>query len=134
MYFIFPLEKPQFELTTKPKNNNLFDFILDPVGKCSVNMITWINNNSTNEIQDKVKKTNCFYHLENNSIMNSVIQNERKTNTSILTLKRVTYDNKQEEYFVNFVTFVLSRIMKFFILLLFLENVSKWNGIPFSYI
>ena len=39
MYFIFPLEKPQFELTTKPKNNNLFDFILDPVGKCSVNMI-----------------------------------------------------------------------------------------------
>ena len=57
--------------------------------------------------------------------MNSVIQNERKTNTSILTLKRVTYDNKQEEYFVNFVTFVLSRIMKFFILLLFLENVSK---------
>ena len=52
MYFIFPLEKPQFELTTKPKNNNLFDFILDPVGKCSVNMITWINNNSTNEIQD----------------------------------------------------------------------------------
>ena len=50
--------------------------------------------------------------------MNSVIQNERKTNTSILTLKRVTYDNKQEEYFVNFVTFVLSRIMKFFILLI----------------
>ena len=27
MYFIFPLEKPQFELTTKPKNNNLFDSI-----------------------------------------------------------------------------------------------------------
>ena len=82
MYFIFPLEKPQFELTTKPKNNNLFDFILDPVGKCSVNMITWINNNSTNEIQDYL-----VYHLDNNSIMNSVIQNERKINNFNSSLK-----------------------------------------------
>lgn len=112
MYFKYPLEQPEVETSTKPRNNAPFDFILDPVGECSLKNIKGIDDSATNKLQEKVKDANWFYNFEKTNILNNSLGD--KTSSSMLTLLKVTQDNRREEYFVNLVTFKTTRNSKDF--------------------
>ena len=110
LYFKYPLEKAEIDSTVSPTNDQPYDFILDPVGRCSINLIKAVETDSTQEktkeLEEKVKKLNWYYNLEEKNIMNSTLSSESKRiNSEMLSLLRVTQDNQKEEYFMNYINF-----------------------------
>ena len=114
LYFKYPLEEASIDSSVSPSNDIPFDFILDPIGKCSINLIKGVDKDTTSgtegkettELKEKVKKLNWYYNLEQQNIMNSSITNDSKRiNSEMLSLLRVTQDNQKEEYFMNYINF-----------------------------
>lgn len=116
LYFKYPLEEAEIDSSVTPTNDQPYDFILDPIGRCSIPLIKGVEKNensqaNTEELKTKVKKLNWYYNLEANNIMNSSITNEsQKISSEMLSLLKVTQDNKKEEYFMNYINFQVSNI------------------------
>ena len=109
-YFKYPLEEAYKGSDSLPKNNKIYDYILDPVTECS-------------EIPNDINRTiNWFYYLE------------KSKDPKFINLVKVNEDNEREDYIMFYYNFNISIVKNYSmtIAIKILKNNMTWPFIKLN--